>query len=59
MPNHYYHSGTPVQGTITGRYLGIIIKAFPDRVYIRGPDRTVFDMSPAFIEPVTNGRNRK
>lgn len=51
-----YHKGTHVQGAITGRYLGTIIRAFPDRVLIRGPDRAVFDMTPAFIEPVPERR---
>ena len=59
MPDRYYHNGAHVQGAITGRYLGTVVKAFADRVYIRGPDRTIFDLSPAFIEPVTEGRNRK
>jgi len=59
MPALYYQHGTHVQGAITGRYLGTIIKAYRDRVLIRGPDKTVFDMAPAFIEPVHSGRNKR
>ena len=55
MPDHSYHHGEHVQGAITGRYLGIVIRSYRGRVYIRGLDKTVFDMAPAFIEPVKRG----
>jgi len=59
MPAAYYPPGVHVQGAITGRYLGTVIRAFRDRVLIRGPDKAVFDMTPALIEPVKQERRNK
>lgn len=48
----YLFPGDKVKGSISGRYLGTVIKAWKDDVILRGPDGAEITMSKSLLEVV-------
>jgi hypothetical protein len=48
----FLYEGDKVQGSISGRYLGVVIKAWQNDALIRGPDGTEMWMGKALLKKV-------